>query len=51
MRAVRAATAAFALILAAACGGNGKIGGDDVDGQGSGGPPDSCVGLQCKLVN
>ena len=52
MRASRAAVAALSLILAAACGGNGKIGGDDTgDGGGTGGPPDACVGLQCKIVN
>jgi hypothetical protein len=42
--------AVLSLVLASACGGKGKIGGDDTNGDG-GGPPDACVGLECKKVN
>ena len=51
MRAPRAALmAVLSLVFASACGGKGKIGGDD-DGDGGNGQPDACVGLQCMQVN
>jgi len=57
MLAPRAAVAASLsltiLALAAACGNPPKGGGGDdtVDAMGTGGPPDACVGLECKKVN
>ena len=55
MRASRAALLALitSALAFAACGGKGKIGGDDGNGAdgGSNGPPDACVGLQCMEVN
>ncbi len=53
MRAPYAASmAVLSLVIAAACGSKGKIGGDDDGGgTGTGGPPDACVGLECKEVD
>jgi hypothetical protein len=54
MRAPRAALWAVlsVALVSVACGGKGRIGGDDAgNGDGGGGPPDACVGLQCMEVN
>jgi hypothetical protein len=49
-RAVITAVVSLGFAFVAACGSKTN-GGDDVTGDGGGGPPDACVGLQCAKVN